>query len=372
MSFSSTIFFVGLLSLLWYIGYLISFYFGLKRRSTELEYKKKRVSVIIAARNEEDNIGRLLTALINQSYPVELYDVIIADDRSEDQTAQIVKQYAEKWPQIKLVTIEKAPEKFSPKKYALSRAIKESKGEIIILTDADCLVTKYWLEAMISNFTVGVSMVAGFSRTQISNWHNSSLLEKFEYFDFLLMFMAAAGAILSGKYFSCSNQNLAYLRSAYEQVGGFEKIKYLVSGDDVNLMQLFRRHRLKVRFSLIEHSFVYTQSVKSVQHLISQRSRWASNAKWQLYLNPEFFFFLTAVFLIHLTIIILLFLNWQAAILLVVIKLISEYIFVATNFKLFERERKRLRFFPAWSILQPFYIVLVTVRGIFELFSWKP
>ncbi len=362
---------IGFSSLFVYSIYLIIFHHGLKKGSKEQNYKKETVSVVIAARNEEKNIGRLLTSLVNQSYYSELYEIIVADDRSADQTAQIVRQFSTKWHNIRLVQIKQTPPGFSPKKYALSRAISESNNEIIILTDADCLVTKYWIEAMVSNFTEETSMVAGFSRTYLNNWRKSSLLHKFEHFDFLLMFMAAAGAILSGKHFSCSNQNLAYRKTAFDKVGGFKKIKHLLSGDDVNLMQLFRKHRLKVRFSLIKHSFVYTQPVSSLGELISQRSRWASNAKWQLMLNPEFFFYLIVVFLIHISILVLLFLNWQTALLLFVTKLLSEYIFVSAHYPLFDPDRQRLTFFPVWSILQPFYLIMVTFRGIFSLYSWK-
>lgn len=379
---------IGSISLLVAIIYLIIFHCGFKKRSLDMNYKKKPVSVVVAARNEEKYIGRLLTTLVNQSYPQELYEVIIVDDRSSDRTAQIVRQFTEKWDNIRLLQIQerqtatgknktswilpRAPESISPKKYALTQAINMSSGEIILLTDADCLVAKYWIESMVSNFIEGISMVAGFSRTNITKWQKSSLLKKFEFFDFLLMFMAAAGAILSGRYFSCSNQNLAYLKSAFKKVGGFSKIEHILSGDDVNLLQLFRKHRLKVRFSLIKHSYVYTEPVDSFRQLISQRSRWASNAKWQILLNPVFFIYLTFVFLLHISILILLFFDWRAALVLFAAKMITEYIFVSSHYSLFQSDKKRLGFFPVWSLIQPFYILIVTILGVFNLFRWKP
>jgi cellulose synthase/poly-beta-1,6-N-acetylglucosamine synthase-like glycosyltransferase len=371
MTISNILFLLGLFLLVFYDIYLLIFHSGLRKDESEPNYRKSAVSVVVAARNEEQNIGRLLTSLINQSYPQELYEIIIANDRSNDKTAQIIEDFCSKWTNIRLVNIESTPEGISPKKFALSRAIEESQNEIILLTDADCLVTKYWIEAMVSKFSQKISMVAGFSRTQLPNWKKSSILHRFEFFDFLLMFMAAAGAILSGKYFSCSNQNLAYRRQSFYQVGGFEKIKHLLSGDDVNLLQLFRKKNLKVTFSLIGHSFVYTQPVKSFSHLISQRSRWASNSKWQLALNPEFFIYLVIVFSLHLVMLILLFLSWQTALLLFAGKFVSEFIFVALNFTKFESERGRLTFFPVWAIIQPFYLIFVAFRGLFDFFSWK-
>jgi len=364
--------YIAFISLAVYLVYILIFRYGYKKRNEDLNFKKLQISVVIAARNEEQNIGKLLTALINQSYSMELYEIIVVDDRSTDRTAEIVEQYKEKWANIRLLRIKRTPESFSPKKFALSEAIRESSGEIILLTDADCLVTKYWIESMVSNFREDISMVAGFSRIYIPDWKKGSLLNRFEFFDFLMMFMAAAGAILSGRYFSCSNQNLAYRRKDYEEVGGFEKIKHLLSGDDVNLMQLFRKKKKKVTFSLIRHSFVYTQPVNSLKQLISQRSRWASNAKWQLTLNPEFFFYLAATFLLNLSILVFIIINWQVAIVLFAAKYGGECIFVSRHFQLFETERKKLAFFPLWSVLQPLYIMIVTIMGLLNLFSWKP
>ncbi|MFA5498434.1 MAG: glycosyltransferase [Candidatus Cloacimonadia bacterium] len=359
-------------SLIVYVRYLLVFTKGIKRgKELPENYRKRSVSVVVAARNEEDNIARTLTSLVNQSYPQELYEIIVIDDRSTDRTADIIREFAKKWDNIQLVQIKDAISGWSPKKYALTQGIEKGKGEIILLTDADCLVTKYWIEAMVTNFRDGVSMVSGFSRVRLSNWKRSSLVNRFEYFDFVLMFIAAGGAILSDRYFSCSNQNLGYLRSAFDEVGGFDKIKHILSGDDVNLLQLFRKSKLKVTFSLNKHSFAYTEPVDSLSHLISQRSRWASNAKWQLFLNPEFFFYLLAVFLLHVTSIALLFFNWTIALIFFALRYLSDFTFAKKHFDQFEEESKRLRFFPIWFLLQPWYLIVVTVRGMLGAFKWK-
>jgi len=354
-----------------YLVYLLIFHFGLNKGQADLDYFKKTVSVVVAARNEEKNIGNLLTGLVNQSYSQKLYEITVVNDRSTDRTAEIVRQFAEKWDNVRLINIEKTPTGLSPKKYALQQAIDASNNEIILLTDADCLVTKYWIEAMASNFKPETAMVAGFSRTLLPKWHKASVVKRFEFFDFLVMFMAAAGAILSGKTFSCSNQNLAYRKSSFDEVGGFQKIKRITSGDDVNLMQLFRKQGLKIGFSLVVHSYVYTKPVNSWSELISQRIRWASNAKWQLLLNPEFFLYLLMVFLLHISIIVMLFVSLQTALALFAGKLLCEYIFLSSHFSQFEHEKRRLAFFPLWAFIQPFYMIIVALLGLFDLFKWK-
>jgi len=185
------------------------FYIGLKNRNVNYVNSKPFVSVVVAARNEENNIARLLTTLINQTYPPDKYQIIIANDDSTDGTVSIVEQFSQKWNKIKLVNVTGRENAISPKKNALSQAIEIAEGEIILSTDADCLVGKYWIESMAACFDDN-EMVIGLSRTTLTDWSKSSFIRRFEHFDFLAMLFAAAGAISSGKYFSCSGQNIAY------------------------------------------------------------------------------------------------------------------------------------------------------------------
>ena len=280
--------YVAVAALLVYLNYLRIFHLGIKNGKDLISYSKPKVSVVVAARNEEENIARILTALVNQTYSDELYEIIVANDDSIDNTAQIVEQFSQKWKNVKLLNVTGRESVISPKKNALTQAIHSATGEIILLTDADCLVGKYWIESMLTNFE-DADMVVGFSQTQILDWKKANSAQQYEHFDFVAMFLAAAGAIASGKYFSCSGQNISYKKEAFEKVGGFEKINHLISGDDINLMQLFRKSKLKVRFAFSAHSFALTQPIQNWKKLFSQRIRWASNMKWQIGLNPEFF-----------------------------------------------------------------------------------
>jgi cellulose synthase/poly-beta-1,6-N-acetylglucosamine synthase-like glycosyltransferase len=359
-----------IVSLLIYLYYLRLFMLGLKRGKDLINYSKPQVSVVVAARNEEKNIARILTALVNQTYSSKLFEIIIANDGSEDKTAEIVTQFSSKWKNIKLLNVTGREEVISPKKNALDQAIKKANGEIILLTDADCLVGKYWIESMLANFE-DADMVVGFSRTKIFEWKKANSAQKYEHFDFVAMFLAAGGAIASGKYFSCSGQNLAYKKSAFLQVGGFEKIKHLISGDDLNLMQLFRKNKKKVRFAFSAHSFAFTQPIQNWQKFFSQRSRWASNMKWQIGLNPEFFIYLASAFLVVLLPFSLFFSNWILAALIIGVRLIMEYGFLKFGYKKLNLKKNKLSFYLPWFIMQPVYFIVVSFMGAFSIFSWK-
>lgn len=361
---------IALFSLVFYLYYLLLFIKGLKTQQDCFNPRKPHVTVVIAARNEEKNITHLLTALINQIYPADLFEIVVANDGSSDGTAKVVEQFSRKWENVKLINVQDRENVMSPKKNALSQAIENSSGEIIVSTDADCVVGKHWLKAMVSCFDDN-DMVVGLSRTKIIDWGKARLLHKFEHFDFLAMLTAAAGAISSGKYFSCSGQNIAYKKEAFYAVGGFEKIKHLVSGDDVNLMQLFRKAGMKVKFAFSAHSFVYTKPVKHWSQLLSQRSRWTSNMKWQTILNPEFYIYLVSTFFVVILPFAVVFKYWWLAAGIVFLRVIFELSFLKNCYEKFGEEKNRLKFYPLWFILQPVYFILVAMLGALNIFSWK-
>ncbi|MBC8414944.1 MAG: glycosyltransferase [Candidatus Cloacimonetes bacterium] len=361
---------IALFSLCFYLYYLMLFIKGLRTSQDSNSTRRPGVTVVIAARNEERNITHLLTALVNQNYPTELFEIIVANDGSSDDTAKVVEQFSKKWENVKLINIQNREKVISPKKNALSQAIENSTGDIIVSTDADCLVGKQWLKAMVACFNDN-DMVVGLSQTKVTDWGKARLLHKFEHFDFLAMFAAAAGAISSGKYFSCSGQNIAYKKEAFYAVGGFIKIKHLVSGDDVNLMQLFRKAGMKVKFAYSPHSFVYTKSIENWSQLLSQRSRWTSNMKWQTILNPEFYVYLVSTFFVVVLPFAVVFKYWWLAVGIVILRVIFELSFLRLGYKKFGEEKNRLKFYPLWFILQPVYFILVAMLEALNIFSWK-
>lgn len=356
---------------IYYAWYERLFYKGLKRRYFHSYSGMPYVSVVIAARNEEHNIPYLLTTLLNQDYPENLYEVIIANDNSVDDTPKIVANFQQKFSNLKLVDVKITDEVLSRKKNALSQAIKTSKGEIILTIDADCIVKPTWISGMIRYFGPQTGMVAGLSLPNIVNWKQSKWIEKYEYLDTLALFAAAAGSIGSEKVFSCSGQNLAYTHDAYNKVNGFEKINKYISGDDVLLMQLIRKAGYKIRFAFGKETQNHTRSQKSIKQFFNQRIRWASNERAQIKLNIEFYLFLLVTFLLNLSIVIALFFAPILFLIFLLIKGISEWLVIKQGTKRFKIDQTRLKFFPIWALLQPFYIIVVGIAGQLKLFKWN-
>lgn len=103
---------------------------------------EKTVTVVIPTYNAERTLGKTIEACLNQDYPKEKLEVIVVDDGSTDNTAQIVKRYP-----VRYIFQEKG----GPAK-ARNTGWKNAKGEIICFTDADCIPPKDWVEKFYNDF----------------------------------------------------------------------------------------------------------------------------------------------------------------------------------------------------------------------------
>lgn len=353
-----------------YIFFVIRFYFGWKRYTAPKNYKKLRVSVVVVARNEAKNLPRLMTSLLSQDYPKSLYEIILGDDDSDDNTEELMQCYIEAGHNVRYIKSLGRDGVVSPKKMALNKAVLAADGDIILTTDADCMVAQTWISSMVSCFSDDVSMVAGYSRTLIPVWSKASILQKYEHLDFALTYMVLGGGYTLGKSWACIGQNLAYRKSAWEDVGGFSKIWHLISGDDVNLMQLMRGKGHKIVFNFSPSSFTYTHPVKSWKQFINQRSRWASNMKYQLSFNPEFFFILFSMACLYWGSIILMFVNFKLGLAAFIYRILIELIMISYSHKHFGVNKRMLGFYPIWLVIQTFMLVFTMILGQLGMFVW--
>ena len=328
-----------------------------------------QVSVVVAVRNEEARIGALLDGLKAQTYPVDRWEVIVVDDGSVDGTAALVE--ARRGGHLRLLKAQG-----SGKKAALSQGIAAAGGEVILTTDGDCEVPPGWVEGMAAHFGPQVQMVVGFS--QICRPGGATvLLAGLQAIDFLNLMGAALGSAAQGCALAASGQNLAFRKEAFNRVGGYGRVQHRASGDDVLLLQLIRRLAGgRIAFATSPSTFVVHPPAASWGTLLSQRARWASNAPYQLLLNPAFFAYITMVFSVNLLLVLspLLVLTgglgfpvagaiWGG-------KVLAEGIFCWRATALFNRRELR-RFFPWWTLVQPFYLVLAGLLGSLGLFTWK-
>ena len=325
-----------------------------------------RVSVVIAARNEENQISDLINDLIIQEYPIDQLEIVLVNDRSTDSTLDIITEASNNYAFIKVVSINEESKEMTPKKNALTKGIESALGEIVVLTDADCRVGKLWVSSMAYSVMNQNCISIGFS--EVTN-ENDSLFDRYQRIDFFSIIIANAGVSGWGAFWSGSGQNLAFYKNDFEAIDGFQDVRKRISGDDMYLVQAISN--LKNGYVHIDpNSFVKTSPVKSVSSFFNQRVRWSSNAKMNFYDAPLFFGFLLTMMIYNLLILFSFLLGnpWLG---LLCIKFILDALVIFLGGKLFDRNMDILAY-CVWAILQPIYVPLIGVWGIRGKFYWKP
>ncbi len=334
------------------------------------------ISIIIPSRNEAKNLPELLSSLKNQSYPAHLFEILIIDDHSTDETASIVENFPAK--NIRLITLEQytfGGELNSYKKKAIEIGIQNSNGELIVSTDADCWMPPNWLQSIAAFYE---QYKPKFIAAPVSINCGPSFIEIFQALDFMTL-QGITGASVHKKIHSmCNGANLAYEKNAFYEVGGFSGIDQIASGDDMLLMhKIFKLHPDKLMFLKSEEAIVQTAPVSSVKAFFNQRIRWASKA--DKYDDKRIMAVLVLVYLFNVLLLFLpvcsLFTKEPLAVLclwiiLLFLKTAAELIFLYPVSKFFKKE-KLLYLFP---IMQPFHILYTVIAGWlgkFGSYQWK-
>ena len=280
-----------------YCATLLFFFAGLFKKGGRQSALKPFVSIVIPAKNEAKNIINILNNLSQQTYPEDLFEVIVVDDKSQDYTATIVNDFMGNISNLQLLSTAGVESSLRYKKHPLNLGIRKSQGEILLLTDADCTVSSNWIAAMVSSFTENVGMVIGYSEASPVR----TITQKLEALDFLMLLSAARGSAALGDPYACTGQNLAYRRQAFDAVGGFSAFASQVGGDDTLLMQQIKRKTSwEIVFSPDPDSFVKSTPQETAWGFITQRIRWASDTLQVWKTDPLFFGIIVVTFLANL------------------------------------------------------------------------
>ncbi len=337
------------------------------------------VSIIIAARNEELNIGSCIQSIINQTFPQNKFEIIVTDDHSTDNTVAIINSFQKE--NIRVVNLADFTENKilnSYKKKSIETALKFAKGELIVTTDADCIVPEKWLETLVSFYKekkpVFVAMPVAFP-SPLEEGLGVRPLQIFQSLDFMTL-QGITGASVYKKFHSmCNGANLAYEKKVFYEVNGFEGIDEIASGDDMLLMQKIQKiYPDKILFLKSPDVIVQTQPAETLKDFMNQRIRWASKADkytdkkitavlllvyllnaWIFILGISSFFFIKALYLFLIAI---------------VVKTVVELLFLYPVAKFFRKQKLLWWFAPA----QPFHILYTLIAGWlgkFGSYRWK-
>ena len=328
------------------------------------------VSIIVAARNEAENIHETIEALLSQNYSKELTEIIFIDDHSTDNTAEIIRSYALQG--VRLISLKEDKALNSYKKKAIQTAIAGASGKLTITTDADCRMGKDWLKTIVSFYEEhDYKMIS----SPVAYDQEKSFFERSQSLEFLYLIGLGASTIGNKQPSTCNGANLAYERDAFYEVGGFQGIDDLASGDDELLLhKIAARYNNQIGFLKNTDAIVYTHAKPTLTEFLQQRKRWAS--KSTRYKNKSiivlgvFIWFFNVSILLNLLTAIFIFSFLKIAIIQLALKIIIEFIFLV-DVTTFAKRRSLLVLLPVLNVFHVLYIIYIGVAGNSGKYNWK-
>jgi len=339
------------------------------------EYNNKKthfISVVVAARNEENTLEACLNSLAAQDYPPDMHEIIVADDRSTDETPQIIKKFCEKYPHFKSVTVDASAQNVIPKKSALIQALTVARGDVISATDADCVIPETWLSSINSYFSDEVGMVVGHTNypTPANQWQG---IDAIDYFSQRALGVAFIGA---GSAYTSTASNFAYRKSIYDKnKDDFAGLSIRPAEDNYFLHCAHKRSDFKIAVATEQGSFVTTKGAQSFSEFLHQRFRWSAYGGTITTTGMKLFFIPVLLYYCCLLAApIPLVLNIPGSLALVMIslacKLIVDFLFMFKATTLFHC-RYLLKYFVQIYLLHFVLIPVIVIRGNLFAFKWK-
>lgn len=349
---------------------------GLLNIGVSNEYKPATtISVIVAARNEENALPGCLGSMMKMDYPDALLEIIVVDDWSEDKTVGVVQSTQQQFPNrdVKLIELSKGNPDISGKKAAITQALSQAKGELIVTTDADCIVPKNWLRNIAYAYeTHHPTMIVG----PVDFVKKGSLFSKMQNLEFLGLVGSTGGTIAMNVPIMCNGANLAYQKKAFDAVNGFKGVDKMPSGDDVFLMlKLLKEYPGSVMFLKSRDAIVLTQPQENLRSFINQRKRWLS--KRPGYKSFAVIAIAVLVYLANLacfTGFIVPFFSerwtWNMAFAMLIIKTLIDF-FLLYSAAAWAGRKKLLIWTPIEEVLVILYVVLMGIFGNNGRYTWR-
>ncbi|HMQ49842.1 MAG TPA: glycosyltransferase [Saprospiraceae bacterium] len=238
-----------------------------------------RISIVIPARNEAENIAACLNAIAAQNYPANLLEVLVIDDHSTDNTAAIAVQA--NLPQLRVISLADflSPEekKQASKKKASSIGVEQASGQLIVCTDADCEMPANWLRYIAA---CAENQATCFIAAPVLFHQEQNLIERFQSLDFMGMMLVTGAGIQSRRFFLANGANMAYPREVFIHLGAYSDNIQHASGDDVFMIQKVAAVEPgKIRFLKSPHAVVLTKAKPDLHSFVQQRLRWGTKNK---------------------------------------------------------------------------------------------
>jgi cellulose synthase/poly-beta-1,6-N-acetylglucosamine synthase-like glycosyltransferase len=338
----------------------IIFWCGIQREriknSRQVTNSHPRVSVIVPARNEEANIERCVRSVMANTYRGE-FELIVVNDRSSDRTGTILAGLQRKFPALIVHnTVESENDgQLRGKPRALHQGIEASKGDIVMMTDADCTVDSQWIQTITQFFTEKVGLVPSFTMMEP---HNG--FEKLQTLEWVFNHTLARAGIGLGQPLGCFGNNLSIRRSVYEEIGGYTGIKFSVT-EDLALQQAVARTRWEIQYPCVYEGRVITLPVRSFGSFLRQHQRWAKGGQALGWRATIFVLSSAALWLGILATILAA--EWEWLCILLVQRILADLIIIFPSL----RELRLMYLWPWFPLALPFFLCIEFVIPFFLL-----
>ncbi|MCE7042619.1 glycosyltransferase [Dyadobacter sp. CY312] len=334
--------------------------------------KDNFITVIVPVRNEQDNIANLLLDLNQQSMSPAQFEVLIMDDGSTDRTAELVQKCIQDFSiSIQLIAL---PEEktTSPKKRAIETALAIAKGNLIVATDGDCRVGSEWLQSIADCYAeTGAKLISG----PVTFTEENNLTDHLQTVEFASLIGSGASAISAGFPSLCNGANMAYEKQTFYEVGGYDGVRHIASGDDEFLMhKIAAKYPSSIHFLKDSRAVVRTSPHKNWTLFFRQRKRWAS--KWKHYQSKTPLVLALYVFLCNFALIaaaglfLTSYISANTFVFLTALKVVPEWLFLGSVLR-FLNKGKSILYIPVTQLIYPFYVCFFGLAAQKPEYEWK-
>jgi glycosyltransferase involved in cell wall biosynthesis len=324
-------------------------------KPAEKEHSQQHpVSIIICARDEDENLARNLPGVLVQDYPT-THEVIVINDNSIDDTKYILAELQKTFKKLQIVELEQEAKMIAGKKFPLSIGIKEAKHEIVLLTDADCVpASEHWVFKMQDAFSNGIEVALGYGAYQKAPGFLNKVI-RFETFHTALQYLSYA---LAGKPYMGVGRNLSYRKNLFFQNKGFSSINHIPSGDDdLFINKVATKHNTAVVID--PQAFTVSKPKQTWKDWMRQKNPHYSTGKFYKASHQFLLGLYTGSFILFYPLFIasIVLFDWRLALIPFVIRMITQAIIWQKAMKKLE-EHDLFPLFIFWDLWQFFYYVI--------------
>ncbi len=268
-----------------------------KDKSQVISENLPSVSVVIASKNESENLAKYLPAILEQDYPD--FEVIVVNMGSTDETDVLLKAFNQKYTNLYHTYVPAEAENINEKKLALTLGIKAAKKDVVLFTEAYCVpVSDKWIQEFANEFSKGNDIVLGFCKLEIDK---KMAMRKFILYDNMIHGIKYLSLAILGKPFMGIGRNLAYRKEIFFEEKGFSSILNIEGGeDDLFINRIAKKRKVGVAISPksmtrsdVVNSFSTWRALKSKYHYTKQFYRGASSFIFGLETFSKFLFYLS-------------------------------------------------------------------------------